>query len=55
MKSLTDIELSRLLKVSRQTLITWRGMGKGPPFFRLGRAVRYLESDVLAFIEHQRV
>jgi predicted DNA-binding transcriptional regulator AlpA len=35
------------------TLAYWRYMGKGPKFIKLGRAVRYRESDVNAWLDAQ--
>jgi hypothetical protein len=34
-------EASRFLSISTRTLQAWRLKGVGPPFVRLGRAVRY--------------
>lgn len=31
------------------TLAQWRALGKGPPFFRCGRSIRYRLGDVLAW------
>jgi predicted DNA-binding transcriptional regulator AlpA len=36
------------------TLRNWRYLRKGPRSFKLGRSVRYLESDVLAWVEEQQ-
>ncbi|MEK7752847.1 MAG: helix-turn-helix domain-containing protein [Acidobacteriota bacterium] len=38
---LTDTELARRWRLSVSTLRKWRLRGGGPPFVRLGRAVRY--------------
>jgi predicted DNA-binding transcriptional regulator AlpA len=35
------------------TLAYWRYMGKGPKFIKLGRSVRYRESDVNAWLDAQ--
>jgi excisionase family DNA binding protein len=44
---------SRLgLKVA--TLRAWRHQGKGPAYVRLGRAVRYLASDIDDFLNSNR-
>jgi predicted DNA-binding transcriptional regulator AlpA len=39
------------LSVSVETLRSWRRQGRGPRFRKLGRCVRYLASDLAAFIE----
>lgn len=41
--------------LSISTLITFRCRGKGPPFFRMGRAIRYRFSEVEAFRDRGRV
>lgn len=38
---LTAAELAERLKLSTRTLRRWRSEGKGPPFVRVGRGVRY--------------
>lgn len=43
---LTEIEASKLLKVTRQTLKSWRDNGK-IPFQRVGSLVRYNKSELL--------
>lgn len=37
------------------TLTRWRFEGVGPPFVKLGKAVRYKREDLEAFIEANRV
>jgi excisionase family DNA binding protein len=43
--------VAELLRLTRNTLEKWRVRGEGPPFVKLGGAVRYRRSDVLAWIE----
>lgn len=50
-KALTEAEVALQLNMSTAVLRRWRLLGKGPRFHRFGRAVRYLESDVNAFID----
>ena len=40
-----------ILDVKKSTLESWRCRGGGPPFVRYGRAIRYREEDLSAFIE----
>ncbi len=40
------------LKVA--TLRRWRWAGRGPPFFKLGSAIRYAAEDIDAFIQAAR-
>ena len=57
-KLLTEKAAAELLAVSPTTLATWRSRKRYHlPFVRLGgaRAIRYFESDVLAFAASGRV
>ena len=38
-------EMSAILKVSSQTLATWRCKGRGPPAIKLGKRVFYLLAE----------
>jgi hypothetical protein len=40
---------AEVLDTSVNTLNYWRCVGKGPKFYRQGRNVRYLKSDLLAW------
>ncbi len=46
---LTTKLLARRWKITPRTLERWRADGKGPRFVRIGRHIRYRQSDVLAF------
>lgn len=51
-KLLTARETSVLLRVAMGTLAQWRHHKRYDlPYLRIGHAVRYCESDVLAYIE----
>lgn len=41
--------------IGLQTLRNYRMLRKGPPYVKLDKSVRYLESDVLAYMESRRV
>jgi predicted DNA-binding transcriptional regulator AlpA len=43
---LTTKEVAIWLKLSYRSLENARQQGKGPPFVRIGRAIRYLEDEV---------
>jgi excisionase family DNA binding protein len=50
-KLLTPTETAKLLRVSHGTLAQWRHHKRYPlPFIKIGRAVRYLESEVKVFM-----
>lgn len=48
---LRQSEVEEILGVAACTLEQWRMRGKGVPFCKLGRSVRYRASDVHAFVE----
>jgi excisionase family DNA binding protein len=50
---LTEAELAALLKVCRRQLYKWRIAGNIPSF-KLGRAVRFQASEVLAALERHK-
>jgi predicted DNA-binding transcriptional regulator AlpA len=54
-RALTEREVADMLGLSVATLRAWRHRGKGPRFLRLGRAVRYLLSDVADFVRASAV
>lgn len=51
---LTTEEVSKILSVSHKTLELWRRLGKGPPWHKLGRTVRYKESELSEWVRNQR-
>jgi len=38
-----------------QTLRNWRFLGKGPPYLKIGRSVRYQLDDLDAFLSDRRI
>jgi predicted DNA-binding transcriptional regulator AlpA len=54
-RPMTEDEAANRFGLSVKTLQAWRYLGKGPKFVRFGRAVRYLPSDVDAFIRASSV
>jgi excisionase family DNA binding protein len=47
---LTQRQCAELLRLSERTLERLRGQGTGPKFARMGRSVRYQQSDVEAWL-----
>jgi excisionase family DNA binding protein len=47
---LTPEQAAEQLALRPQTLARWRCEGQGPVFIRLGRSVRYRQSDLDAWI-----
>ena len=51
--AVSESELARRVSVSIAALRKWRREGTGPRFLKLGRLVRYLLSDVDAWLDSQ--
>lgn len=47
---LTPEEAAKRLTLRPKTLARWRWAGRGPRFIKIGRSVRYAESEIQAFI-----
>lgn len=52
---LTDIQVSRLISIPVQTLRNQRFRGKGIPYVKMSKSVRYRYDDVIAFMESRKV
>ena len=52
---LTDKQVSDLTGIALQTLRNYRHFGKGPPYVKLEKSVRYRESDVIEFMDSRIV
>lgn len=48
-------DLCEYLAIPEATLIDWRYKRTGPPFHRIGGAVRYTRTDVDAWLKRQRI
>ncbi len=46
-------EVADVVRVPVATLRYWRHLGTGPRGFRVGRSVRYWQTDVLRWLENQ--
>ncbi|MBX3026967.1 helix-turn-helix domain-containing protein [bacterium] len=53
-RMMRESEVAALLGVSRRTLQGWRWRGGGPPYVRIGGAVRYEPAEVRAWLDAQR-
>jgi hypothetical protein len=49
-----EARASLLLGLNPKTLRRWRWAGKGPPFCKIGGAVRYDPKDLDAFVQSSR-
>lgn len=52
---LTPHELGELMRCSTQSLAQDRYLGRGVPFVKFGGRIRYLRSDVLAYLSANRM
>jgi predicted DNA-binding transcriptional regulator AlpA len=52
---ISDTEWEKISGIKRQTSANRRHLGEGPPYYKVGRSVRYKLSEVLAWLEHHRV
>lgn len=50
---LTSREAAERMGIRPNTLEIWRVKGFGPTFLKVGRAVRYVESDVTDWLDSQ--
>ena len=53
--TIDEKKVSELTNISTSTLQQHRWQGKGLPYIKIGRTVRYLESEVLAYLDHLKV
>jgi hypothetical protein len=51
----TELEAAKLLGLSPRTLQSWRVHGAGPPYCKIGRAVRYTRRALLKFQQENTV
>ena len=54
-KYVNEFEVSRLIGRAVQTLRNDRFLGKGLPYVKFGRSVRYALSDVASFMESRKI
>ena len=47
--------LAKEMNLSVQTLRNWRHKGKGPPYIKIGRAVRYNIKDIEKYLKQNRI
>ena len=53
--SMTDKDAAKFLTMGLQTMRNWRCRGRGPDYYKLGKSVRYLKSDLIKFRESRRI
>jgi hypothetical protein len=55
LQTMDEFKAASLLNQSVQTLRNHRFLGKGCPYIKLGRSVRYLLSDIQDYLERNRI
>jgi excisionase family DNA binding protein len=53
MELLDQRDIAKLFKASERTVERWRESGGGPPYFRIGRLIRYNRTDFEAWLVAQ--
>ncbi len=46
---MSEKQLAAYWNISRKTLQRWRAMGRGPTYVRVGKSIRYRQSDAAEF------
>lgn len=52
---LAEVYAADLLGLSSRTLQAWRSKNEGPPYVRVGRAVRYRRQDLLEWVSQNTI
>jgi hypothetical protein len=54
-RGLKDTQAGPIVGLSPQTLRNQRCKGEGPVYYKIGRAVRYLEKDLIEYLEKKKI
>lgn len=52
--TLTEQEAAAFLNCKRPTLTSWRRRRVGPPFYQIGRLIRYSPHDLVEYLDSRR-
>lgn len=52
---LTETQVAKMTKFALPTLRNWRFRKEGPPYFKIGKSVRYGLHDLLKFMAEHRI
>lgn len=52
---INETDVSAITSLSVQTLRNWRFQGKGIPYVKAGRSVRYQYQDVITYMEERKI
>jgi predicted DNA-binding transcriptional regulator AlpA len=54
-RGLKDTEAAEMLGLHPQTLRNKRSKGEGPPYYRIGRSIRYWSEDLISYIQERKI
>lgn len=54
-KKLNTEAAAKVIGVKKQTLNIWRSQRKGPPYFKIGTLVFYMQSDLEQWVSQRRI
>jgi predicted DNA-binding transcriptional regulator AlpA len=54
-RGLKDTEAAEMLGLHPQTLRNRRSKGEGPPYYKIGRSVRYWSEDLISYIRERKI
>lgn len=55
MRYLNEKQVSEMTGIAVQTLRNWRYFGKGFPYHKIGRCIRYNEQDVISYMAGKKI
>ena len=55
MKYLNEKQVSEMTSIAVQTLRNWRHFGKGFPYHKIGRCIRYNEQDIISHMDGKKI
>ena len=55
MRYLNEKQVSEMTGIAVQTLRNWRHFGKGFPYHKIGRCIRYNEQDIISYMEGKKI
>ena len=54
-RTVRETEAAEIVGAAVQTMRNNRHLGKGPPYLKLGKSVRYRVSDLIEYLEKHRI
>ncbi len=54
-KYITEVEVNKIIQRALPTLRNDRHLGRGIPYIRLGRSIRYDLADVISYMDQRKI